>query len=236
MILPPPLTERSQAIVLVHGAWVGEWSWLPVLGPLRESGRVVHAVSLKGQGARRHESSSSITLADHAADVVGVIETFDLVDVTLVGHSYGGRVVTAAFERVESRLAAIVYLDAHAPTAEDSGPTPERDEIARQNGGMVPFYGYDIGPDLVGGPEGVAWFHERVVAHSYATFNAPWQTDLGHRVRKTYVYCTANQPSVFGQYAAAAKADGSWSYHEIDAPHFVMFSHPDEVAAIILNA
>ena len=82
----------------------------------------------------------------------------------------------------------------------------------------------------------MAWFRDRLIPQSFATFDAPWQTDLGPDVRKTYVFCSANQPSVFATYAAAARTHPDWRYHELDAPHFVMFSHPQEVSGIIIAA
>ncbi len=54
MTLPPPIARRERAIVLVHGAWVGEWSFTPILPLLEASGRPVHLVSLTGHGSRRH--------------------------------------------------------------------------------------------------------------------------------------------------------------------------------------
>lgn len=234
-MLPPPIERRRRAIVLVHGAWVGEWCWAPVLPLLEASGRTVHAVSLTGHGARRHESGPHITLADHVADVVGVIETHDLVDVTLVGHSYGGRVITPAFASVADRVTRLVYLDAHAPVAPDSGQTPERIAEAAANRGMIAFAGYDPDPDEVGGPDGVRWFLDRVVPQSFATFMEPLAGDLPDELPKTYVFATGNVPSRFAEYAAAARDDPGWDYVELPASHWLMFSHPREVAEIILR-
>lgn len=234
-LLPPPDELRTGAIVLVHGAWVGEWSWLPVLPHLSTSGRPVHLVSLTGQGIRRHQLSADITLADHAADVTAVLDTFDLCDVTLVAHSYGGRVVTAALPAIGERLAAIVYLDAHAPVAPDAGQPPERAAIAAAHGGLLPFGGYDHDVELLD-ERARAWFRARTVAHPYQTFTAAWQHPIPEHVRRTYVYATESPNSRFTAYAAAARTDPTWRYRELAGPHFLMFTHPGEVAEIILTA
>lgn len=220
--------------MLVHGAWVGEWSWLPVQPLLEASGRPVHAVSLRGQGARRHESGPDIGQVDHVDDVVGLIETLDLVDVTLVGHSYGGRVITPVYFRVPDRIARMVYLDAHAPTAPDSGQTPERVAEAERNGGMLPFAGYEPDPDEVGGPDGLAWFLDRIVAQPFATFLDPMPGPLPDDLAKTYVFATGYEPTRFAGYAEAAAASPWWDYAELPGSHWLMFSHPREVADIIL--
>jgi pimeloyl-ACP methyl ester carboxylesterase len=233
--LPPPLSRREHAIVLVHGAWVGEWSWSPVLPLLEASGRPVHAVSLTGHGARRHESGPHVTLATHVADVVGVIETHDLTDITLVGHSYGGRVITAAYAQLADRVSRLVYLDGHAPLAPDTGQTPERFAQAEANGGMLLFEDYDPDPAEVGGPDGVAWFMARVMPQSFATFASPLGPPLPDHVDKTYVYASGSQPSRFTRYADAAAAHPAWHYVELAGSHWLMFTHPTEVTEIILR-
>ena len=234
MILPPPRALRGEAIVLVHGAWVGEWCWTPVLPLLAASGRPVHAVSLTGHGIRRRELGPHITLEDHVADVVAVIDTFDLVDVTLVGHSYGGRVINLAYQQVPDRVARMVFLDAHAPLAPDTGQTPERLAEALLHDGMLPFQGYDPDPTEVGGPDGVAWFMERVVPQSFATFSAIGPP-LPDSLPKTYVAATGYAPTRFGHYADAAQANPHWQFVTLPGSHWLMFSHPREVADIILS-
>jgi pimeloyl-ACP methyl ester carboxylesterase len=220
----------------VHGAWVGDWCWSPVVPLLQAAGRPVHVVALTGHGSRRHESGPHVTQQDHVDDVVGVLESHDLVDVTLVGHSYGGRVITAvAQRRAAERLRRLVYLDGHAPLAPDSGQTPERRAEAATNGGMLAFRGYDPAPEEVGGSEGVAWFMERVMPQSFATFTEPMAMELPEGVARTYVFATGYQPSRFDRYAAAAAADPSWDYHELPGSHWLMFTHPDEVTRIVLG-
>lgn len=234
-VLPPPLALRDRAIVLVHGAWVGEWSWTPILPLLAAAGRPVVNVSLTGHGVRAHQSGPHVTQADHVEDVVATITTLDLERVTLVGHSYGGRVISAVSHRVADRLERLVFLDAHAPTAPDSGQTPERVAEAEAMGGMLPFSGYDPDPAEVGGAAGLAWFLARVRPQSFATFMEPMPSSLPDGVRRTYVFATGYAPTRFAGYAAGARADPTWEYAELPGSHWLMFSHPDEVADIILS-
>jgi pimeloyl-ACP methyl ester carboxylesterase len=233
-MLPPPDEQRRRAIVLVHGAWVGEWSWTPVRPLLAASGRPLHAVSLTGHGVRSHQSGPHVTLADHITDLVATVETFDLTEITLVGHSYGGRVITGAYPRLVERIARMVYVDAHVPIAPDTGQSPERLAAAAAGGGMLAFQGYDPDPAEVGGPEGVAWFMARVMPQSFATFTMPDVDPLPDELPKVYVYATGNQPSRFAHYAAAAEQHPAWEYHELPGSHWLMFSHPRQVADIIL--
>lgn len=233
-VLPPARERCERAIVLVHGAWVGEWSWIPVLPLLEASGRPVHAVSLTGHGALAHRSGPQVTQADHIADVIGVIRTFDLVDITLVGHSYGGRVITAVAHEIADRITRLVYLDAHAPTGPDPGQSPGRVAEAEASGGMVAFRGYDPDPAEMGGEVGVAWFLERVMPQSFATLTPPMRAPLPGGIARSYVVATGYRPTRFAAYAQGARTDPAWEYLELPGSHWVMFSHPREVADIIL--
>ena len=234
-MLPPDLARRRHAIVLVHGAWVGEWSWAPILPLLESSGRPVHALSLSGHGVRSHLSSPSIGLDDHVDDVVTHVETYDLTDITLVGHSYGGRVITAAHARLANRVARMVYIDAHAPTAPDAGQSPERIAAADAAGGFLPFTGYDPDPADVGGAAGMAWFLDRVRPQSFKTFCVPMTDTLPKSLPKAYVFCSGYGPSRFAHYAAGAEAAPDWEYHDLDTDHWPMFNRAADVAEIILG-
>ena len=101
--------------VIVHGAWGGGFSWARIRRMLAAEGHEVFTPTLTGLGERAHLASPDVDLATHIQDVVAVIETEDLRDVILLGHSYGGMVVTGAADRVADRLAHLAYLDAFAP-------------------------------------------------------------------------------------------------------------------------
>ena len=107
------------ALVLVHGAWGGAWIWRRVLAPLRAAGHEVHAVTLTGDGERAHLRRPEISLQTHVDDVVGLVEAEELRDVVLVGHSYGGMVITGAaaalLQRDPQRVRRLVYVDAMVP-------------------------------------------------------------------------------------------------------------------------
>lgn len=237
---PPSASQRTDAIVLVHGAWVGEWCWTPILPALRAAGRPVHAVSLRGHGARRHEAGPHITLDDHVQDLVGLVEAHDLSGITLVAHSYGGRVATRALPRLADRVRHLVYLDAHAPLTDSSGNAlvqelPDPTAIADASG-MVPFGEFEPDPAEFGGDDAVAWFRERVVAQSAATLRGSFHEHVDERIGRTYVHATGERSDRFRAYAAAAAADPRWNHVELPGSHWLMISHPDEIAAIILDA
>jgi pimeloyl-ACP methyl ester carboxylesterase len=127
--------SKGSPFVLVHGAWHGGWCWRRVADRLTAKGRYVVAPTLSGVGERSHLANDSISLSTHIDDVVNEIKWKDLEGVVLVGHSYGGMVITGVAERMRERITAIVYLDAFLPQdgqslsairSSNAPPSPER--------------------------------------------------------------------------------------------------------------
>ena len=82
---------------------------------LRSQGHEVHTPSLTGIGERAHLASREVDLSLHTKDILQVIEYERLSDFVLVGHSYGGMVVTPVAGRVPDKIRSLVYLDAFVP-------------------------------------------------------------------------------------------------------------------------
>jgi pimeloyl-ACP methyl ester carboxylesterase len=102
-----------ETIVLVTGAWHGGWSWRPVATRLRAAGHRVLTPTLPGMDLGA--DPRGITLTDSCNAVVELVEREDLDDVTLLGHSWGGYVVSGAAPRVASRLTRTVFWSAFVP-------------------------------------------------------------------------------------------------------------------------
>ena len=96
-------------VVLVHGAWHGAWCFAALQHALDELGVPSYAVDLPGHGASTEPLSDLYGDADH---VVGVLTRLGTPAV-LVGHSYGGAVITEAATR-HPEVAHLVYLTAFA--------------------------------------------------------------------------------------------------------------------------
>ncbi len=108
------------AIVIVHGAWGGAWAFRKVDVMLRQRGIEVYRPQLTGQGDRVHLARPDIGLNTHIDDVVNMILYEGLNNIVLVGHSYGGMVITGVADRVPDRIRRLVYLDAMVPNDGDS--------------------------------------------------------------------------------------------------------------------
>ena len=114
-----PKTD-TPTIVIVHGAWGGAWAFKKVEALLREKNFQVYRPQLTGQGDRVHLARPDIGLSTHIDDVVNTILYEDLRDIILVGHSYGGMVISGVADRVPDRIKRLVYLDALVPNDGDS--------------------------------------------------------------------------------------------------------------------
>ena len=117
--------------VLVHGAWHGAWCWRRVALLLTRGGHDVFAPTLTGLGERSHLLTPEIDLDTHILDVANEMKWQQINDVVLVGHSYGGMVISAVAEKMEQSIASFVMLDAFFPESGqaliDLSPPPVRD-------------------------------------------------------------------------------------------------------------
>jgi pimeloyl-ACP methyl ester carboxylesterase len=82
---------------------------------LSAAGHRVHAPTLIGLGDREAEFHAGIGWQTHVDEIADLITKSDLIDVVLVGHSYGGGIITGAADCVPERIYALIYLDAIVP-------------------------------------------------------------------------------------------------------------------------
>ena len=113
--IPVRAQAERKTFVLVHGSSAGGWCYRRVADLLEKRGHKVFAPTLTGLGERSHLISGMITLDTHITDVVNVIRWENLDGFVLVGHSYGGWIISGVAEQVEKRIASIVFLDAFMP-------------------------------------------------------------------------------------------------------------------------
>ena len=106
--------------VLVHSAWGGGWYWSRTARLLRAAGYDVLTPTLMGLGERKHLLTPSVGLETHIQDILQVLRHERLSEVVLVGHSYGGMVISGVADAAADRIRSLIYLDAALP---ESGQT-----------------------------------------------------------------------------------------------------------------
>jgi pimeloyl-ACP methyl ester carboxylesterase len=117
--------HRRFTYVIVHGAYGGGWNYRQVDALLTADGQKVFRPTLTGQGEKYHLANPDVNLNTHIQDVVNMILFEDLHDVVLVGHSYGGMVITGVVDRIPDRIKSVIYLDAILPEDGESANTAD---------------------------------------------------------------------------------------------------------------
>ena len=87
--------------VLVHGAWHTGAEMDAVAGHLRKYGHAVHCPTVAGNNPG--DDRSKIGLEEAIASITGYIEQNNLRDIWLVGHSYGGMLISGVADRLTDR-------------------------------------------------------------------------------------------------------------------------------------
>jgi pimeloyl-ACP methyl ester carboxylesterase len=111
---------QSKTYLFVPGAWDGGWDYAKVDSILTAHGDHVYRPTLTGLGERVHLANPDVNLSTYILDIVNVIKFEDLHNVILVGHSYGGMVISGVAEAVPKRLKQLIYLDAMVPNNGES--------------------------------------------------------------------------------------------------------------------
>ena len=230
----PLIRSEGATFVLVHGAWHGGWCWRKLVPLLRAAGHQVVTPTMTGLGERAHLLTADVDLETHVKDITAVIECDDLQRVVLVGHSYGGMVVTSVADRVASRIARVVYLDAFLPDAgkalEDYAPVPR----TRDDGWRVPPPGPPSSWGVTDARD-IAWMERRIGDQPVRTFTQPvtLSTASMAATRQTFIQCT--KAPFFAEAAERAKRRG-FQYHELwSAGHDAMITRPAELSRILVD-
>lgn len=225
--------------VLVHGAWHGGWCWRMVAQALRAKGHSVFTPTLTGQGERLHLSRPDVVHETHVRDILGVIEAEELSDIILVGHSYGGIVISAVADRLGARIRKRVYLDAMLPVPGRPAFDLPADVMAAAKAGLVDGYKSPPFP-----PEqfGIAkshplydWVKRRLTTMPFGVFETPvvlsrqWDN-----TPRCYIAARDNQLPQVKAATLKTNSDG-WEMYDIDTGHDVMVTAPEALSALLLR-
>ena len=234
-------------IVLVHGAFQSAATWDLVAPRLRQSGRDVFVATLTGLGSTAGPLTETVTLDTHIQDVVDLMHDHDLQGVVLVGHSYGGMIVTGVAELARDRIGHLVYVDAlvpeHGQTALDIMTVPMADtfrQLAVAGGGwrmrattkLVDKWGLEDGPAR-------RFVEERLCDFTIRCFEQPLEAPAraAAALPRTYIASVKEDyPArvVFAPFAARAQREG-WGYHELPTGHDCQAELPDALSELLLQ-
>jgi pimeloyl-ACP methyl ester carboxylesterase len=231
-------------ILLVHGAWHGAWCWAALQAELDRRGIASWAIDLPGHGV------SAEPLGDLAGDADAVVRALRAIgedEVVLVGHSYGGGVITQAAARALDDaipIAHLVYVTAFAPDDGESvaglsaALPPEETELAalmHNNGdgtfsagpsdaAVEVFYGHCT-------PEQAAAAVARLSRQAIASLVQPVAGDPRSRIASTYIVCTDDR--AVHPYHQRLMAERCGAVGELPTDHSPFMSMPAETAALL---
>jgi len=217
--------------LLVPGAWHGAWTFEPLARQLRAHGHHACPLTLTGVGDRRHLLTSTVNLDTHVEDVVDVLKDERITDAVLVGHSYGGMVITGAADRAPDRVAGLVYVDAVVPDNGDSCWSLVTDQERAWYLEGVGETGYTSAP--------LPFFDRRATPHPLASLLQAIRLEGGlDRFRsRDYVYATQwTGTSPFTELYERLRSDPAWRTHALASGHNVMRDAPDDLLKVLLKA
>jgi pimeloyl-ACP methyl ester carboxylesterase len=230
--------------VLVHGGGHGGWCYQPVARLLRAKGHEVYAPSLTGLGEREHLFRCGVDLDCHIEDIVKLLHFEDLHRVILVGHSYGGMVITGAADRAIDRVGHLVYLDAATPADGQSlvdmaGPymAAARADSRIVDGVELCLYPSDETIQFYGviDPEQIAWMKARLTPHPWRCFEQPIRLtneDALGRIPQTHISTTFFLDSRDVDHLRQVSNGRVW---DLDTGHDMMLTEPKWVAEKLLS-
>jgi pimeloyl-ACP methyl ester carboxylesterase len=231
--------------VLVHGGAHGGWCYKKIAPLLRAAGHEVYPPTLTGLGERSHLLSADVDLNLHIRDITALLHYEDLRDVALVGHSYGGMVVTGVADRAADRIGRLVYLDAANPVngqslVDVSGPIIE---TVRPDGKVIDGIELVLLPSPDAGrmygvtdPGDLAWMAERLSGHPWKCFEQKLVLENEKAlwaIPQYHIVCTSTLATRDKELMGRARAEGRlW---DIDTGHDLMITEPKAVAEALLQ-
>lgn len=226
--------KQQQVYVIVHGAWGGGWAWKRIDSLLTSSGNRVYRPTLTGLGERVHLATTDVGLSTHVQDVVNVMIFENLKNVILVGHSYGGMVISGVAHRVPDRITKLIYLDAFVPSdgeslmsiAGDGGNTFIKPML--KDGMVVPMW---VKPDQASPKD---------VPHPFKAFDerVTMKSEAANKLPATYIFTIdpGKKPEEDGFYVNYQRAKSrGMKLLEMSADHNPQWSKPAELATLLLG-
>ena len=244
------VTYRPRTFVLVHGAWHGGWCWRRVADVLMARGNRVFTPTLTGVGDRAHLFSKDISLQTHVEDILAVVETEELSDFVLVGHSYGGFVISGVADALRERVSHYVYLDASVPPDMSPGASfswadfnpPEAREarlkLVREQGNGVALPAPPPSAFAVTKASDVAWLQRRLRPMPVGTYigTFTFASSGSNGLKRTYIASSKPPYALLVSTRNRIRDDNTWSFTTIEAGHDSMVTAPDELAYLLMVA
>lgn len=226
--------------VLIPGAWAGGWVWDAVATRLRLLGHFAHQLTLPGLGDEG--DAKKVRLADHVDFVKAFLESNNLEDVILVGHSYSGIVVGQVSSMDEQRVSHSVFIEPFLPVDRQSLLDVSGLDVAHEkslideNGGLWPA---PTREELEGQPRLSVDLIDLLVAKQR---DHPGKTVTDKaKLARHLTMLRATFISELGWLDSSRQADlvktlrasENWDFKVVKGGHWPMLTIPDELTALL---
>lgn len=228
--------------LLIHGMWHGGWCWDKLSALLRAAGHDVHAPTLAGLAERADIHSDTIDLNTHVQEIVDLIESQNLRDVILVGHSLGGFMAPIVADRIPERVAHIVNLDGIVPEngkslADLMGETwGFFKKIATESGDewwCPPILEWTFG---VSGAD-LEWSQSKLTPHPLRTLSTPvtLSDSAAQSIPSTFIRCSDGMTEEEVADEEKKFKEMGMNFRTLPTGHSAMMIMPKELAGVLLE-
>jgi len=237
----------SKTFVLIHGTWHGGWAWQGVIRHLEAKGHHAYAPTLIGHSPA--DERVGITHGDCVDSVVSYIRRHDLQDVILVGHSFGGSVISKAVEYLPGRIKRLIFLDAFVledgQSIYDNLPSfliELLDQLAQASPDNTSLMPYEVWRDhfIQDASQEVARVLWEQLAPSPNQPNVEkldLKTFYSLNIPKSYISSRQDMTLPPGTFHPQMSSRlGTFKLVEMDGSHEVMFTRPAEVTEKLIEA
>lgn len=217
--------DKHNVFLFVHGAWGGGWEYQKLDSILTAQGNVVIRPTLTGVGERNHLFNSRVNLTTHINDIVNVIEFENLYNIILVGHSYGGMVISGVAERIPEHIKQLIYLDAFVP---ENGESVQSIQGSVWDITIKPL----IKEGLIGYPFGqIKLKKSRDVPQPLGSFTEPINIEnpLVSRIQTSFILMIKDGKAPFEQWGAIRARARGWEVFRFEGGHYPMRDQPEEL-------
>jgi pimeloyl-ACP methyl ester carboxylesterase len=225
---------KQPVLVTVHGAWAGGWHFKKIAPLLEAKGWKVCRPSLSGLGEHFNTTRTDIGLATHIDDIVNFILFEDLHDVILLGHSYGGMVITGVADRIPERISRLIYLDAFVPENGESLMSLRKSgalqvEKMEQDGFLIPTWVKPGKPFPIDVPHPLKTFTDPIALKNQVA---------AAKIPATYILTVdpGQKPEDDDFFAAAERARArGWPVLIIEGDHNPHWRQPEALAGVLTD-
>jgi pimeloyl-ACP methyl ester carboxylesterase len=225
-----PSAAGVKTVLLVHGAWADGSSWSKVIPLLEAKG--LHVVAVQ------------IPLTSFADDVAATQRAIALEDgpVLLVGHSYGGAVITEAGN--DPKVAGLVYISAVAPDKGESAlglissvQTPVGTELRPDKSGFIKLTPKGISEDFAQdlSAKEIAVLTATQVPTSVGAMKGE-VTNPAWKSKSSWYIVAANDRAISPELEESQAKKIGATTTTVASSHVIMLAQPAKVAAVILDA